>query len=87
MIIILLFFEMSYFGRSPYELRVWHLYTPEEKSYTIYKAYEGRALKSEDIQSFLFKDRVNTWTMWGFPVVSYAAIYKTGLLGNIFKYR
>ena len=45
--------------------------TSEEKSFVVYNAYYRRVLKSKEISNFLFKDRLNTWTLWGFPVATF----------------
>ncbi|CAD8115260.1 unnamed protein product [Paramecium primaurelia] len=61
--------------RSPFELRIWHFYTKEEKSISLLNAYNQRVIFSEDIKSFLFKDRLNTLTYLGFPVACYALFH------------
>ncbi|CAD8074145.1 unnamed protein product [Paramecium primaurelia] len=66
--------------RSPFELRIWHFYTEEEKSITLLNAYKQRVLFSEDIKSLLLKDRLNTWSYWGFPAACYALFHYTGAL-------
>lgn len=65
----------------------WYFYTEEEKSFTVYKAYEARVLESSDVRGFLFKDRLNVWTTWAFPVLSYYGLTTTGLLNPYIAYK
>ena len=74
-------------SRSPLEWRIWAFYTEEEKSLTILNAYKHRYLLADDIKSFLFKDRLNVWTTWAFPAVTFGAIYSFGLLNSRIAYR
>lgn len=71
---------MAQVQRSPFELRIWHFYTEEEKSLTLLNAYKQHVLFSEDIKTFLLKDRLNTWAYWGFPPACYALFHYTGVL-------
>lgn len=73
--------------RHPHEFRIWEKYTPEEKSITILNAYKHRYLLPEDIKKFLWLDRLQVWSYWGFPAISYAALFYSGALDSVVAYR
>lgn len=73
--------------RSPFENRIWQFYTEEEKSITLLNAFKHRHLFSEEVSTFLFRDRVNTWATWGFPIATFAGLYKSGVLKPYIAYK
>lgn len=53
---------------SPYKLKIWFAYTPEEKSYVVLRSYQLGYLTSQDIEPFLSKARWNHASNILFPV-------------------
>lgn len=54
---------------------------------TILNGFKNRMLLSEDVQSFLLKDRLNTWSQWGFPAALFSSLYFTGVLKPYLAYK
>lgn len=65
-----------------YHEPIYHYWRPEEKSFVIYRCYQRRVLKSEEVASLLAKDRINTWSYWGFPLATFFGITKSGILNR-----
>ncbi|EGR30849.1 hypothetical protein IMG5_122500 [Ichthyophthirius multifiliis] len=52
-------------------LKTWFHWTPEEKSHAIYEGYFRRILKSHEIKNFLWANRLNNLSNWGYPLIAY----------------
>lgn len=59
---------------SPYKLKIWFAYTPEERSYVLLRGYQAGVLSSQDLEPFLSTARLNHATNILFPLLAFPFI-------------
>lgn len=59
---------------SPYKLKIWFAYTPEERSYVLLRGYQAGVLSSQDLEPFLNTARLNHATNILFPILAFPLI-------------